>query len=153
MIYFLVILLISGGLLGYWYFFDQSPVEQPQKQYTKPVLNYQAVNWDDFHNNLMRIGHIGFFEQYPLQMYADILGIDVLGLKEKYNNADGFEKLTHDLTQKFSEDNSIFQNFCDQMERDELNLNLMPIEFNFDHSSFDHHYDSGFDHNNFDNRF
>lgn len=56
-------------MLGYWYFFDQSPIEQPQRQYTKPVIYFESVNWNEFHNNLMGIGYIDFFEKYPLDVY------------------------------------------------------------------------------------
>lgn len=153
MIIFLVILFISVGLLGYWYFFDQSPIEQPQRQYTKPVIYFEAVNWNEFHNNLMAIGYIDFFQLYPLEMYADIFGIDILGLKEIYNNEERFKDLAHDMMLKFEEDKVIFHNFFDQMQQCELKLNVMPIEFNFDHSGVDHHYDSVFDHNNFNNPF
>lgn len=153
MIIFLVILLISVGLLGYWYFFDQSPIEQPQRQYTKPVIYFEAVNWNEFHNNLMAIGYIDFFQLYPLDVYAYILGVDISGLKEIYNNEERFEDLANDLAVKFEQDNVLFQMFCAEMQQFELNLSFMPIDFSFNHSGVDHHYDSAFDHNNFNNTF
>lgn len=153
MFFLYVTLLISVGLIGYWYFFDRSPIEQPSPQYIKPALNFQSIDWVAFNNNLMKVGYVDFFELYPLEMYADIFGIDILGLKEIYNNEERFKDLAHDMMLKFEEDKVIFHNFFDQMQQCELKLNVMPIEFNFDHSGVDHHYDSVFDHNNFNNPF
>ena len=70
-----------------------------------------------------------------------------------FRREERFEDLANDLAVKFKQDNVLFQMFCAEMQQFELNLSFMPIDFSFDHSGVDHHYDSAFDHNNFNNTF
>lgn len=149
MFFLYVTLLISGGLIGYWYFFDRSPVEQPSPQYIKPALNFQSIDWGAFNNNLMKVGYVDFFELYPLHLYAQILGVDIYGLEEKYKNEEGFENLTSDLVRRFHENHMLFNVFCDSMVGVNMDLNLMSIDtynqyLGMDDGSFSYHQNNDF---------
>lgn len=149
MFFLFVTLLISVGLIGYWYFFDRSPVEQPSPQYIKPELDFQSIDWGAFNNNLMKVGYVDFFELYPLHLYAQILGIDIYGLEEKYNNEEGFKNLTSDLVRRFHENQMLFNVFSDGMVGVNMDLNLMMIDthnqyLGMDDHSFSYHHNNDF---------
>lgn len=148
MFFLFVTLLISGGLIGYWYFFDRSPVEQPSPQYIKPALNFQSIDWDVFNNNLMKIGYVDFFELYPLHMYAQILGVDIYGFEAKYKNEEGFGNLTSDLVERFHENHMLFNVFSNSMVGVNMDLNLMLIDtynhLEIDDHSFSYHQNNDF---------